>query len=165
MTDNEIIKVWGKLYNTSISTTEFQVINVEGLRKFGVIIKATLDLINRQKAEIERLEKVEHFADKTIATQQAEIERLKTLNSKLEAENYSFKVKERENPLEMALLIDEQAEQLKTAKAEAIKEFAERLKEEIDIRPTHSNKQNKFVFFLIDNLVKEMVGDADEVRT
>ena len=44
-------------------------------------------------------------------------------------------------------------------KTEAIKEFAERLKTEIDIRPTHSKKQNEYVFFLIDNLVKEMVGD------
>ena len=35
-----------------------------------------LSLINRQKAEIKKLEKVEHFADKTIETQKAEIERL-----------------------------------------------------------------------------------------
>ena len=41
----------------------------------------------------------------------------------------------------------------------AIKEFAERLKNEIDIRPTHSKEQNECVFFLIDELVKEMVGD------
>ena len=45
-------------------------------------------------------------------------------------------------------------------KAEAVKEFAERLKKEIDIRPTHSREQNKYVFFLIDNLVKEMVGEG-----
>ena len=49
--------------------------------------------------------------------------------------------------------------EFKTAKAEAYKEFAERLKEEIDIRPTYSNEQNKYVFFLIDNLLKEMVGE------
>lgn len=47
----------------------------------------------------------------------------------------------------------------KATRNEAIKGFAERLKEEIDIRPTHSNGQNKYVCFLIDNLVKEMVGE------
>ena len=46
-----------------------------------------------------------------------------------------------------------------SVKAEAYKEFAERLKSEIDIRPTYSREQNKYVFFLIDNLLKEMVGE------
>ena len=45
-------------------------------------------------------------------------------------------------------------------KSEAYKEFAERLKEEINIRPTHSNEQNKYVCFLIDNLLKELVGES-----
>lgn len=45
---------------------------------------------------------------------------------------------------------------IKTAKSRAIQEFAERLKAEINIRPTHSKEQNKYVCFLIDNLVKEM---------
>lgn len=45
------------------------------------------------------------------------------------------------------------------APKKAYKEFAERLKKEIDIRPTHSNEQNKYVFFLIDNLLKELVGE------
>lgn len=48
---------------------------------------------------------------------------------------------------------------IETSQSEAIKEFADRLKEEINIRPTHSNEQNKYVCFLIDNLVKEMVGE------
>lgn len=50
---------------------------------------------------------------------------------------------------------------IETAKSEAYKEFAEKLKEEIDIRSTHSNEQNKYVCFLIDNLVKEMVGEEE----
>lgn len=48
---------------------------------------------------------------------------------------------------------------IESCQSEAIKWFAERLKEEISIRPTHSNEQNKYVCFLIDNLVKEMVGE------
>lgn len=88
---------------------------------------------------------------------QAENEGLKTLNSKLEAENYSFKVKERENPLEMALLIDEQAEQIKTAKAEAYKEFAERFKKKLSQKYTTSLW--KVYCEEIDNLLKELVGE------
>ena len=46
------------------------------------IVKTTLnlfDLINRLQARVEKSEKVEHFADKTIATLQAENERLKEI--------------------------------------------------------------------------------------
>lgn len=39
--------------------------------------KNALDLINRLQAKVEKCEKVEHFANKTIATLQAENERLK----------------------------------------------------------------------------------------
>lgn len=45
-------------------------------------------------------------------------------------------------------------------KAEAIKEFAERLKNEINIRTTYSREQDKNVMRMIDNLIKEMVGDG-----
>ena len=41
-----------------------------------------------------------------------------------------------------------------------IKEFAERLKNEINIRTTYSREQDKNVMRMIDNLVKEMVGDG-----
>ena len=44
-------------------------------------------------------------------------------------------------------------------KAEAIKEFAERLKNEINIRTTYSREQDKNVMRMIDNLVKEMIYD------
>ena len=75
------------------------------------ILKETLDLINRQKAIIEKSEKVEHFADKTIDTANAEIERLEKelLKCKLEKEMLYQTVEE--------------------IKSEAIKEFAEMLKE------------------------------------
>lgn len=45
------------------------------------------------------------------------------------------------------------------AKAEAYKEFAERLKNEINIRTTYSREQDKNVMRMIDNLVKEMIYD------
>lgn len=93
-----------------------------------------LDLINRQQAEIERLK-----------------------NSYKQCA-YERDVFLRENPVEMALLIDEQAEKLKTIKTEAIKEFADRLKEKIG----DSHFQNYGLAILeIHDLVKEMVGEEN----
>ena len=93
----------------------------------------TLDLINRQKAEIKSLtEKLEVLGDPLQdaqhkkAEQQAEIARLKTRNNELNALN-------------------------KTASIDAIKDFAERLKEYRLL--TVADRLH------IDNLVKEMVGD------
>ena len=51
---------------------------------------------------------------------------------------------------------------IEACQSEAIKEFAERLKREIHIRPTHSKEQNEYVCFLINNLVKEMVGETND---
>ena len=68
--------------------------------------------------------------------QKAEIERLKANNAYLMLPQYA-----RQTVVE-------------TAKAEAIKEFAERLKEELSFGKYIQPDQ-------IDNLVKEMVGDGD----
>ena len=76
-----------------------------------------IDLINRQKAEIERLEKVLNGRDQLV-----------------NALNKCYK----------------------QAKSEAVKEFAEKLKNEINIRTTYSREQDKNVMRMIDNLVKEM---------
>ena len=112
------------------------------------LFKYALDLINRKDAEIESLK--------------AEVERLKSLNSRLEAENYSFKVKERENPVEMALLIDEQAEQLKTAKAETYKECIEKVKEELK-NIAKIDWQGGYYYLVgeafFDNLLNEFIGE------
>ena len=90
-----------------------------------------LDLINRQKAEIERLKN--------------------TLDDVLDREP----------------ILVERSE--KYAKAEAIKEFAERLKKELTLhrKVCRNLLDNDGVFAIdkvrqkVDNLVKEMVGDAD----
>ena len=118
MTDNEIIKAWEKVYNLVTNENYTQVVSVTALREMGAHIKATLDLINRQKAEIERLQKEnDHFAD--IGKLYSEI------------------------------------------KAEAIKEFAERLKQKARFCLLDFNKitdTNEGVQ-AIDNRVKEMVGE------
>ena len=86
-------------------------------------LKETLDLINRQKAEIERLEK--------------DSKRLKKVEMQL----------------------DDAMKMYNVIKAEAYKEFAERLKE----NSIATFSWNGVVLVEeIDNLVKEMVGDNDE---
>ena len=133
MTDNEIVKALEGMIQFA-DTVGGSVLNMVDVKT----LKNILDLINRQKAEIERLNKQNLSV----------IEHLKKARK-----------------------------QLKTAKAEAIKEFAERLKE------TDGNNNHTFddcasilvseeyqkgrrekaceMWKTIDNLVKETVGDND----
>lgn len=53
MTDNEIIKIFERLCKVAAAP---QVLNAKTVRKLGVLSKATLDLINRQKRRIHWLE-------------------------------------------------------------------------------------------------------------
>ena len=113
MTDNEIIKAL-ELCGTN---DHCHTLNCPFGRKESwdepcqyIAIKYALDLINRQKAEIEALKLI----NSTYAADTNEIREI------------------------------------------AIKEFAERLKEQI-----HIKKDRLFYADKIDNLVKEMVGDAE----
>lgn len=99
-----------------------------------MLLPDILHLINRQKAEIERLQ--EYY--KMYYDRMREIKELQD-----EVEHSSYKIS----------LFDET---IKTAKSEAIKEFAERLK-------GHAEPQYPWLYTVdvdfIDNLVKEMVGE------
>lgn len=95
------------------------------------IAQDALDLIKRKDAEIDILIRKKETLRDEIAEQQAEIERLKELIAD-----------------KGGLIL------METAKAEAIKEFAKRLKKEVDFIDT-TRKLKK----TIDDLVKEMVGD------
>lgn len=79
--DNEIIKFIEHAINSAKGEDGFKEIYWEKLEYI-------LNFINRQKAIIEKSEKVEHFADKTIETANAEIERLEKelMKCKLEKE-------------------------------------------------------------------------------
>ena len=115
--------------------------------------KATLDLINRQKAELKATIAGQETLQKYIAEQKAEIERLQSVVD-------SF--------TDIGKMYSE-------IKAEAYKEFAERLKEwlcienELYISSAKNmlpkefqngyEQKNDFVVKLIDNLLKEMVGE------
>ena len=93
--------------------------------------KSALDLINRQKAEIDRLKKENEFHRKTI-----------TENAQRALE----------------VLVDE----IDKAKSEAIKEFAERLKEKTKLLPFAAMPHTYVTGIDIDRLVKEMEGGTDE---
>lgn len=75
MTDNEIIKALECLTSGCFDCND-------GCKQSSEcpvnIISCALDLINRQKEQIKKLENIERFATKTIEKQEAEIERLKT---------------------------------------------------------------------------------------
>lgn len=114
LTDEEIIKALTELSRY----TGFQ-------KKYTQVLNATLDLIKRQKSEIERLK------GSTIVNNIMEIQRIK-----------------------------------REAKAEASKEFAERLKLHSYIMSDESqtgiiNRHSVVTVNQIDNLLKEMVGDEE----
>ena len=144
MTDNEIKKGLAE----HIKRTE----NIKyGARKITMVdvelLKDALDLINRQQAEIKTLQERNVVLRGMIDTQKAEIERLIERN---------FELAEKGEAVCIAY---------KTAKAEAIKEFAERVKRHIDVghlrSPTEICFSELAVVNMLDNLVKEMVGDSN----
>ena len=129
----------------------------------GKLPKNTISLINRQQAEIEELRKTILDGDFSSYTAlkakeswyiengehinrlNAEIEKL---TAEVEAKEYEYgDMVEQRNNVES---------HLETAKAEAIKEFAERLKENTREFGSANGIQRE-----IDNLVKEMAGDAE----
>ena len=87
MTDNEIIKALeccGRIKGQDCDTcplTELQLSECT-----AKVATESLDLINRQKAEIVKLEKIEHFADKTIEAFKRENEKQKAEIEKLNVE-------------------------------------------------------------------------------
>ena len=139
MTDNEIIK----------ALEEYNFQNLDVIK--GITIKDILDLINRQKAEVERLQ------EKSIADD-------KLLNDRIqEAVNSVSKANQKYvDALEKAF--NDKVQELKTAKAEAVKEFAERLnarmRKDIDeqgmLPLPYTKKVYDTVRVFINNLVKEM---------
>ena len=93
-----------------------------------ITANAALDLINRQKSEIERLKE----CPKCVYEYDGEVT------------EYCI-----QGPCTNFTTVEQ-------IKSEAVKEFAEKLKNEINIRTTYSREQDKNVMRMIDNLVKEM---------
>ena len=162
MTDNEIIKANDlcskmpqqckdcpfckfddcvrELAEETINLINRQKANAEGLTN---AVKFLNEQLSSAKAEIERLQERDETAEKIIREQADTILRLKDENSRLN--------KKCENSL-VALI---------AAKAEAVKEFAERLKFEKATGMNWFGKEHYSVRVEeIDNLVKEMVGEG-----
>ena len=93
-------------------------------------------------------------AEEEITRQQTEIESLKENRDEL----WEIHCRDTKRCLERIDEIDTLKEELKTVKATAVKEFAERLKERIYKGGVHPAVEDEFMCD-IDNLVKEMVGE------
>ena len=111
------------------------------------LLKHSLNLINRQKAEIEKLN-VELVGMRGAC----ESYKMHYDNARAEIERLKAEIRNTDN------ILNSLDRPLVEVKAEVIKEFAERLKKEayIDDYFDLSVKESS-----IDNLVKEMEGDAD----
>ena len=128
MTDEQIIKYWNEI--------DSEIINEHG-EEFDVYItmpvaKSTVDLINRQKAEVERL-------------------------------TAKILVKDNVNYYNTAQLRIAR-EELRTAKSEAIKEFAERLKKSIYVRENGFDVSDIILLTRIDNSIDNLVKEKTEVE-
>ncbi len=129
MTDNEIVKALECCSSEVLVNLNCSHCPYQCPNCMTILYKDALALINRQKAEIDRQDK--------------EIERLNGI-----LENYAF---------EYGTTVDKERF-LKKARAEAVKEFAERVKEKI-------RTMSRIVVYDedIDNLVKEFTEEkADE---
>jgi hypothetical protein len=144
MTDAEIIKALECHADTDIKTCK--ICPYDGQRMCGhQLCRDGLDLINRQKAEIEALDFLIKESNKIAERQDKEIERLTVLAKlgNMRANDYRA-----------------MRDKCKTAKSEAIKEFAEKVKASRDV--LFNNIYSGFHFnVIIDSLVKEMVGDTE----
>ena len=158
MTDNELIKAFKDFlieqvdgYTDHVETGGER---YEFIEKELELLKETDNLINRQKAEK--------------AEQQSEIAILKDSNKNLQELYYT----EREKVKKAKQKVIDIAKALKTAKAEAYKEFAERVKEAPikcalplsglsakDEIEDYFNDIMLQVRDVIDNLLKELIGE------
>ena len=182
LTDNEIVKALESMINFAdmVDKNVLDMVDVKTLKNI-------LDLINRLQARVEKCEKVECFADKTIATLQAENERLRNAYKQCAWERDNFQA---DNERLYGILENKGGLILtKTAKAEAYKEFAEKAKAEIEEalknnykvkkerteKYINSNGYDEFMNYcngkidclrglddFLDNLLKELVGDSGE---
>ena len=146
MTDNEIIKA----LESEVKSAEY----VDSYYCNGVdltLIKSTIDLINRQRAEIDELKHERevliediHYSDNKVNEQLEEIEKLKIENKSLRSAANCYKLHCNET------------------RTEAIKEFADRLKQKTEYYENGQGWEGRICYEDdIDKLLKEMVGDTE----
>lgn len=113
-----------------------------------ITANTAFDLINRQKTEIERLQKEVNLVSIQFQDLQERCEEAQT-----EIEQW----KEEANKYQKLWCIA--VNDIETAKAEAYKEFAERLNEEAQIADCFDSYKMVVGTHFIDNLLKEMLGE------
>ena len=151
MSDEEIIKALecciedsNDFYNTKICD---KCPLVEGTKCTDHLREHSLDLIARQQAEIDRLKNMNQAKLDTIHDLQAEIEKLK---NEIQITKDAYTMLQTKNEI---------------IESEAVKEFAEKLKNKIKTecnpygKPTFDYDTSLAIMRYIDNLVKEMVGE------
>ena len=142
--------------------TEYTIIRLD-------VLKNALDLINHREGEKEKNENIIRIADKTIATLQAENESLKAEVERLKRELNLVIENSLSTRFPHCVLCDDTAILTKNLegydkfiadiKAEAYKEFAERLREKTKWLFSSVSINNE-----IDNLLNELVSDGDGKR-
>lgn len=151
MTDKEIVKAKKLLkkleeaYNAYYDTSKGMPYDLDTtIRETAICLEHSIDEINSQKAEIAEIQKNSETLAIALVKAKAEIERLQ--------QKYELSEAEREANVKGF------TENLETVRAEAIKEFAERLKEKSKM--PLGTLYGKLVYLTdIDNLVKEMTED------
>ena len=122
-----------------------------------ITANAALDLINRQKTEVERLRKEVNLVSIQFQDAQERYEEVQAKIEKLNAENM-LTISER-NAFRTSFY--DVLKQLKIAKSESVKEFAEKVKEFMHNK-FKALDEYEFEYITerdINNLAKELVGD------
>lgn len=152
LTDNEIIKALECCKEEEVICFECPYKKENGCME--KLSDDALALINRLQAEIKFAENINHL-------QMEELQSLKDKNKVL-ANELANSLQDCENKqaenekLRKSWKADVVSAIISGAKAEAYKEFAERLKEEF---PKMLNRSESAFSYLVDNLLKEMVGE------
>lgn len=140
MTDNEIIKILENEADFDCGMCCNNGENCLGEECASFISRAALDLINRQKEKIERLQKTQYDIDNFAR----DLCKERVLKGKAIAD------------------FEDLQEYIRKEKSEAIREFAERLKEETGTIFCETGFEYNDTITAINTLVKEMAGDDNE---
>lgn len=162
MTDAEIIKALEACKNETCLRCPLSK-EMKSAECLTVLSTNVLDLINSKNEYIKKCDNLERIADKTIASQKAEIERLKESKMLIANIEVSEDVLEKLINQKVISIANDKADVNflcdKHIRTEAIKEFAERLKKAKQY--SLERHENIVPVAVVDWIVKEMAGDAE----
>ena len=166
MTDEEIREFWEQLSDYTVAENENRVIPAKMFSKLGHVSKSTIDIIKRLNAEnddlTERLNATiagQESLQKALAEKDREVS---VLNSDLKLlrndydylkEKFDKAIEKNINQRDKILKLISERNSAEAIRAEAVREFAERLKEEMHKYCGEITEDD------INNLVKKMVGE------